>query len=73
MVFLWPRRISKPLYWAVEEANRDGDSTRRMSSPISMRINAALISSMPGMVCDGRQAHALNYLERKSLGCIATP
>lgn len=29
-----------------------------MSSPISMRINAALISSIPGMVCNSRQAHA---------------
>jgi UPF0716 family protein affecting phage T7 exclusion len=36
---------------AAQQARRSGEPKRAMSSPISMRISAAAIWSMPGMVC----------------------
>ena len=47
-----------PGHSAAQEARRSAQPKRPMSSPISMRINAAAIRSMPGMVCSSACAQA---------------
>ena len=47
-----------PGHSAAQEARRSAQPKRSMSSPISMRISAAAIWSMPGMVCNRSCAKA---------------
>ena len=52
------RGIRRFAQQVADNANREAEPNRRRSSPISITIIAALIWSMPGMVCSRRQAPA---------------